>query len=208
MKICNLCNNEKIYDAVHQKHICYPCKAEYARKWRLKNPKKVKIQNIQQREKRKEYIKKEKLIDPNKYKKRKEAKKFCEKHNQKHELTPDGQFVCRECKRLYAINYRANVKHKLYRRLKKFSLTVEEYNELWARTDGKCYICNLPETKIVMNNAIDIAIDHCHITGKVRGLLCHYCNTGIGHFKDDIELLHSAIRYLQEYKCLTIQKQS
>lgn len=41
------------------------------------------------------------------------------------------------------------------------------------------------------------SIDHCHKTGKVRGLLCKTCNTGIGHLKDDPNILRSAINYLE-----------
>ena len=43
-----------------------------------------------------------------------------------------------------------------------------------------------------------LAVDHDHKTGKIRGLLCISCNVGLGHFQDDVELLRSAILYLQE----------
>jgi hypothetical protein len=43
-----------------------------------------------------------------------------------------------------------------------------------------------------------LGVDHDHITGKVRGLLCNDCNLGIGHFKDNIEKLKLAIKYLEE----------
>lgn len=204
-KICRLCNKEKSYDSVHQKYACHPCKAEYAKKWRLKNPDKVKALNIQQREKRKEYVKIEKLIDPDRFKKKIEAKKFCDKHNQAHILSTDGGWICRECKRLYAINYNSNQRHKLYRKLKEFCLTEEEYNQLHKKTNSKCYICNLPETKMFKGKIIEIAIDHCHKAEKlgkmkVRGLLCHSCNLSLGGFKDNIDLLKSAIRYLEQYE--------
>lgn len=40
------------------------------------------------------------------------------------------------------------------------------------------------------------AIDHCHVIGTIRGILCHNCNMGLGYFKEDVEILRSAIRYM------------
>lgn len=48
------------------------------------------------------------------------------------------------------------------------------------------------------NNGKNLYFDHCHNTGKFRGLLCASCNCGIGHMKDDVSILISAVKYLQE----------
>lgn len=87
-----------------------------------------------------------------------------------------------------------NRKDKL---LRNFGLTVEAYEKLWERQKGVCAICKEPE-KALSNNGFlkHLAVDHCHTTGKVRGLLCHHCNAGIGNLKDNIELLKEAIVYL------------
>jgi hypothetical protein len=74
----------------------------------------------------------------------------------------------------------------------KFGISLEEYNELWARQDGRCAICRKPDP-----DGHWLAVDHCHNTGKVRGLLCKLHNRALGQFGDDIELLRAAIRYLE-----------
>lgn len=63
---------------------------------------------------------------------------------------------------------------------------------------GACFICNyelLPSTNIKEKQA---TVDHDHKTGKVRGILCHNCNRGLGMFKDDIFRLKKAVRYLNK----------
>lgn len=82
----------------------------------------------------------------------------------------------------------------LQNKLKKYHLTLEDYNTFLLIQDNKCKIC-----LISFNDVIKGAnIDHCHTTGKVRGLLCHSCNKGLGFFKDNTELLKIAIEYLNK----------
>lgn len=61
---------------------------------------------------------------------------------------------------------------------------------------NKCAICNLHQAEL----SLTLAVDHCHKTGKIRGLLCVNCNQGIGKFKDSVFLLEAAIKYLQKSK--------
>jgi hypothetical protein len=70
-----------------------------------------------------------------------------------------------------------------------YGLTQEEYSDLYAKSDGKCYIC-------FESKSYYLHVDHNHTTGKIRGLLCHSCNVGIGMLKDSPELLSLAARYL------------
>lgn len=72
-------------------------------------------------------------------------------------------------------------------------LTVEQYNEMLFKQNNKCKICNKQDTK-------KLAVDHCHSTGKVRGLLCFRCNAMLGASNDDINILKQGILYLQEAK--------
>jgi hypothetical protein len=73
-----------------------------------------------------------------------------------------------------------------------YGLTPEEYDAMLVAVDGKCTICRkAPKVKA-------LAVDHCHTTGKVRGILCDKCNMGIGYFDDNLDLLQKAIEYLKE----------
>lgn len=72
------------------------------------------------------------------------------------------------------------------------SITLADWEALHEAQGGVCAICKKPSlTKA-------LAIDHCHQTLKVRGLLCESCNNGLGRFRDDVELLESAITYLKK----------
>ena len=74
-------------------------------------------------------------------------------------------------------------------------LTQKQIREARIKFGSQCQICGKRPT---LNKAN--AVDHCHVTGEVRGILCHSCNMGIGYFKDDIDLLKAAINYLARNK--------
>lgn len=72
---------------------------------------------------------------------------------------------------------------------RKFGMEDGEYQHRLAAQGGVCAICRLPCTK-------SLAVDHCHKTGVVRGLLCSGCNTALGRFHDDPRMLLRAAKYL------------
>lgn len=76
--------------------------------------------------------------------------------------------------------------------------TPEQYYKMMQEQDNKCAICKCEETRKSRTSGkiCALAIDHNHETGKIRALLCHSCNTGIGKFKENKELLKAAIEYL------------
>lgn len=78
-----------------------------------------------------------------------------------------------------------------YRR--KFGITVDDYNRMFKEQNGCCKICNIHQSRY----KIRLAVDHCHQSGAVRGLLCDYCNRGLGLFKDNSHFLASAAQYLK-----------
>lgn len=74
------------------------------------------------------------------------------------------------------------------------SIPREQYVELLEAQNNKCAICRCDSGS---NNRGDkLAVDHCHSSGKIRGLLCHKCNTALGLLNDSQEVLQSAITYL------------
>lgn len=76
-----------------------------------------------------------------------------------------------------------------------YGISKEEYEELKTSQHESCKICNTHFS----DTPRGLLVDHDHITGKVRGLLCHNCNTALGLFKDSINSLEGAINYLKEY---------
>jgi hypothetical protein len=83
----------------------------------------------------------------------------------------------------------------------KFNMTVDEYDEMLEKQKGVCAICGKSEVVKNQYGIKRLAVDHNHITGKVRGLLCTHCNIGIGNLFVDFEgvnLLLNAINYVRE----------
>lgn len=83
-----------------------------------------------------------------------------------------------------------------------FNITLEQYNEMLVMQNNVCAICEKEETKVFKKTGKinDLAVDHCHKTGNIRGLLCWRCNTAIGRFEDSIELLQNAVAYLEKHR--------
>lgn len=101
------------------------------------------------------------------------------------------QAYCKPCHNEYLRDrYDPNKKRKADLH-SKYNMTEKDWGDLYLAQHGECKICNRPTVKLV--------VDHCHTTNKVRGLLCHSCNMGLGKFYDDPRLLKSAIKYLETF---------
>ena len=85
-----------------------------------------------------------------------------------------------------------NRKHLLLR----YGINQDQYDGLLIAQNGRCAICKLPPKNNGRTSSANLHVDHCHKTGKIRGLLCTNCNTAIGLLKDSKETLCSAIKYL------------
>lgn len=78
-----------------------------------------------------------------------------------------------------------------------YKITEEQYWQMHADQNGVCLICGGRQKGRGAKNNV-LSVDHNHDTGKIRGLLCTNCNTGIGNLRDSIKLLKKAIEYLKE----------
>ena len=75
----------------------------------------------------------------------------------------------------------------------KYGLTVADYERMLLEQGGVCAVCKGPETRA----GFQLGIDHCHATGKVRGLLCTACNTALGLLGDDWQRIQSLSEYIK-----------
>lgn len=120
----------------------------------------------------------------------------------KSTLTKSGySSYCSPCK--YEANKRSNEKRLTDNRVKflnqrknwhlkqMYGISLDEYNRLLEIQNGVCAIC------FKSANARMLAVDHCHKSKKVRGLLCEKCNRGIGMFHDNPQTIISAAKYLE-----------
>ena len=117
---------------------------------------------------------------------------FCKKSG-----TADGlSYRCRKC---YSTYYQAN-RHDIAHTRRKYvyGINEDDYNTLLREQGGRCAICRtLPDQgRSGRGSRYRLCIDHDHATGKIRGLLCSSCNTGIGLLRHDPQLLETAINYL------------
>lgn len=124
-------------------------------------------------------------------------------HGIQRPVSPDGRIQCLACQtwvplsEFYARRHsngnthydsRCNPCRKLALIARRVGLEVRQAKELIDAAGGQCAICK--------RRRVRLCIDHCHETGKIRGVLCHRCNSGIGSFRDDPGLLSAAASYL------------
>jgi len=125
------------------------------------------------------------------YKDKQKAKEYAKEYRLKY----------KEKDKLYQKQYRADNTEAtaLYKaawyqkkRFDKYGILREDFDLALKNCNNACSIC-----LVAFSDTIRPYIDHCHTTGKIRGIICFHCNTGLGHFKDKEELLMKARDYLK-----------
>lgn len=124
----------------------------------------------------------------------KDESKFVKRSNRKSGI----QSYCKSChniksRREYRPEYMRN-----YDLMSKYGITLEEADKIMLNQNSCCAICNIHISEVSKGHKKQFCVDHNHDTGKVRGLLCDSCNRGIGLLKDSVEVLNSAIEYLNK----------
>jgi len=192
MKKCKKCQIEKSEDSFAKSSStkdglfswCRACKSEYSKALRTRNPK---------------------FFTPpicsafrqkcNKCNEEKPASKFHKNRDSKTGLS----IWCKACAGDHYHNRTKPIRQTEEGKLRKknsalkysYNMSLEEYHALLEHQDHKCAICK----QGTRNKRL--AVDHNHITGEVRGLLCGKCNTALGLFQDSIDVINSAVLYLK-----------
>jgi hypothetical protein len=150
-----------------RERVCSACRREYYKKWAKEHPGRNTKYN-------KDWIKK----NPEKHK----------ESVHKHYIKNREKFLRKD--REY---YQRTKEYKKWEDVKRiYGITKEQFDLMFKDQNGLCAICSCDISKQWILN-----IDHCHKTGKVRGLLCNRCNVGLGSFKDSVDLLKIAMAYLE-----------
>lgn len=146
-------------------------KLEYLKEWKKKNPDKVKAHARKSAEKHRERVR--------------TYKKSWTENNKDHVKQKQRDWYEKSKRRIKSLYLQ-----------REFGITIEEYEHMAQAQNGACLLCgDLPNVRDK-----SLAVDHCHKTKKIRGLLCRGCNVGIGNLKDDPILLDKAAAYIR--KCM------
>ena len=124
------------------------------------------------------------------------------------EKTYYRRHICKACHSIQVLERknRSPEKQEYHRKVafkshlkRTYGLDLDSYMELCIAQDYRCDICG-KDSHSTYDKKGGLYVDHCHKSGKIRGLLCHSCNAAIGHLQEDIEILESAIKYLEKHQ--------
>lgn len=159
---------------------CRKYHRNYIKQWRKDHPDKVKEYREKGKERKSSTTRKK--YNKNKKYEHERSKKQYQKHKEKRKIYRESRKIIRRNNNLQ----------------KQFGITLDDYNRLSQQQNGVCAICKNPETTKNQYGLRPLSVDHNHKTGKVRGLLCSKCNTGLGQFQENKLFLLNAIIYLVE----------
>jgi hypothetical protein len=160
------------------------------RKWKEENPEKIKeASDKYYRTHKEEILKREKI-------QRKNHAEYYKNYNEEYRKGKEKYF------KNYGKKYRDSHKQELFLKARariikqKYGITLDDYEYRLSLQEGKCAIC---KCGVENNYGRNLAVDHNHETGELRGLLCVDCNRALGLLQDNINNVQSAFSYLAQY---------
>lgn len=178
MKTCKICNSQ--FQPKTSETCCsFECKRQnktiQLKEWKLKNPEKVKKNNwnYNNKKSRIDRLKEYRQVEKNRIRERASGVRYRERNP---DVAKNGHLK------------------------RNFNITLQQYKDMLESQNNGCDICGKQETEKTRTGKIkELAVDHCHITGKVRGLLCFRCNSALGKFDDSVDILKKAFLYLEKH---------
>ena len=117
--------------------------------------------------------------------------------NRKPGLQPRCKSCCSEDTRIWNLKNKETSRERYLQR--RYQMSENEYDSMLLFQNNRCLLCDVEfnDTKFGPDFPV---VDHCHTSGKVRGILCNECNRGLGYFHDNPEALSKAASYVQNTK--------
>lgn len=113
----------------------------------------------------------------------------------------EGPFSERDARRDYCSTECARIGKGVMAAHYRYGVTIDEYRSLYRSQNGVCAVCRQPER--TQRNRL-LSVDHDHVSGYIRGLLCSHCNRAVGLLQDDPVVIESAMRYVVESRRLRL----
>ena len=117
-----------------------------------------------------------------------------QKYGKNYSQTEKGRATANRAQRKYSASEHGRRTNRDRHLRKRYGITLAEYEAMFAAQGHRCAICNSE------GEGRRFHLDHCHITGNVRAILCHTCNSGLGLFRDDPKRFRLAMEYLLKHK--------
>ena len=186
-KICTKCNKEKPLTGFYkQRNKCKECCCKQKKKYNKKNKEKIAKTDKKYYEKNKDIISEKNKIYREKNKENIKVKR--KKWEEKNQIK-----IKNKRKKHYLENKdKAREQHLKYT----YGITLKIYNEKLKEQKKRCDICG----KHIKKEKINLAVDHDHTTGQIRGLLCWKCNTSLGIYENGLIDLNKFEKYLDKWK--------
>lgn len=127
------------------------------------------------------------------------------KHKRKYASKPEARAKMRHYKAKFLASPKgkeSSRREASARRLRRYGLTDQTYRDLLAKQGDACAVCRRLLSELPPKQ---VAIDHCHRSGTVRGILCQSCNTMLGHARDNSDVLMSAAAYIDQQSAGAVQ---